>query len=383
MEKLIFIVAGESSGDLHGSNLARALKALCPELKIHGLGGPMMKKAGVEIIYDLTSMAVIGFFEVLANIKKFKKVFNLALDHIASYKPAAVVLIDYPGFNLRLAAEIKKRNIPIIYYISPQVWAWGKKRIKAICQLVDRMIVVFEFEQELYRQHGLKCDFVGHPLLDMVKFQMSPEQLRRHLKIPQENAIISLMPGSRQNEVKLIMPVMLKAGQIIQSQAKKISFLLLASPYVSPDIFDQILKENHLPVIQTKGILNNNSVIYDCLNVSDLALVASGTATLEAAISLTPMAVIYRVNPFSWPLLKLLVKLPYISLVNIVAGRKIINEFLQYQAQPQKIATEALRILNDEVYRNKIREHLNEVKERLGQPGASHRAAEIIMQLIG
>ena len=341
-----------------------------------------MKQAGVDIIYDLTSIAVIGIIEVLANYRKFKQVFNMALDHIDQNRPDAVVLIDYPGFNLRLAAQIKKRNIPVIYYISPQVWAWAQGRAKKISQLVDRMMVIFEFEKDLYLQYGLECDFVGHPLLDTFKPEMNPQMLREKLDIPQENTIISLLPGSRKNEIKHILPTLLKTGQILYKHNPKTSFLLMSSPYVQEKTYLKILQDSDLPIIDPRQILRKDNITSDCLTISDLALVASGTATLETAISQTPLAVIYKIHPLSWPLLKLLVKLPFISLVNIVAKEKIVEEFLQYEATPENISKEALKILENDHYRNELKNNLQKVVQKLGSPGAARRAAEIIIKTI-
>ena len=374
--KKIIIVAGEASGDLHGAKLVGALKSKRNNLKISGFGGRLMEKAGVEIYNDLTPLATVGFVEVFKNLRVFRKAFNQILEKIDTERPELVILIDYPGFNLRLARELKKKSIPVIYYISPQVWAWGRRRIKQVKELVDKMIVVFDFEARLYREAGVNVEFVGHPLLDTVKSGLERKDVFKQLGIPPQNRVITLLPGSREAEVRRMLPLMLKVAKIIAKNLKDVSFVLPESGNVPKYIFKNILGANKLSVYPAFDF------VYEALSVSDLALVASGTATLEAAIIFTPMLIVYKVSFLTWLLLKSLIKIPYIGLVNIVAGEKIVPEFLQYNTRPKDIARDAIDLLDSKERQEEIRASLRKVKNSLGGPGASERAAEIILGYI-
>lgn len=376
MAKKLFFIAGESSGDLHGAHLINNLLAIDSTIETCGIGGPQMKKAGAEIFEDLTDVAVIGFAEVIKNLKRFKAAFNLALNKIEQIKPDAVILIDYPGFNLKIAAQIKKRNIPVIYYISPQVWAWGKRRIQLIKKIVDVMIVVFKFEESLYKENGMNVSFNGHPLIDIVKTNDYKESIIQNHNIDKSKKIISLLPGSRINEVNRILPVMLKSIFIIYNKNKNTQFLIIKSPNLSNQIYEKIMDIENLPV----RLIESDT--YDLLSISDFAMVCSGTATLETAILQIPMLVIYKISFLSWLLIKNLIKIPHIGLVNIVAGKKIVPEFLQYEANGKKIATYVLDLLNDSKKINEIKSDLKLVKTALGTSGASQRTAEYILTFL-
>jgi lipid-A-disaccharide synthase len=373
MSKKLFFIAGESSGDLHGAHLINSIKALDSTIEIYGIGGPQMQKAGAEIFEDLTKVAVIGFVEILKNIKFFKTVFNLALNKIDQIRPDAVILIDYPGFNLKIATEVKKRNIPIIYYISPQIWAWGKKRIELIKKVVDLIIVVFQFEENIYREKGINVAFFGHPLLDIVKPSDYKESIYKNYRLDKSKKIISLLPGSRINEIKYILPIMLESVYLIHNLDKDFQFLIIKSPNVDNEVYKKCISIRNLPV----RLIESDS--YDLISISDFAMVCSGTATLETAILQIPMAVIYKISFISWLLIRNLIKIPSISLVNIVAGKKIVPEFLQYEAKSQKIARYTMNVLNNKTKIIKIKSDLKEVKNSLGIPGASQRTAEYII----
>ncbi len=376
--KKIFIVAGEVSSDLHAANLVKSLKEIYPDIKFFGLGGEKMRQAGVKLIYNLVDLAVVGFFEVLKNLRKFKKIFNIAVEYIDKEKPDLVILVDYPGFNLRMAKEIKKKNIPIIYFICPQVWAWGKSRINLIKKLVDKMIVIFKFEQELYKDYGIEAEFVGHPLLDIVKLTMPASEFKNLLHISEQDKIITLMPGSRESEVTRHLPIMLLAARKIFQELpdKKIQFLMAQAPGLKNELFQTIKNEVSLPITVVKD------KSYDCLNISDLVLVCSGTATLETAIMQKPMVVIYKVSPLTALLLKPMLKIPDIGLVNVVAGKRIVPECVQNKAKPEIIAQEAISILNSSQKITEIKNNLISVKQNLGSPGVSRRTAQIISKFL-
>lgn len=374
--KKIMIIAGEASGDLHGSNLAQAIRKLRPDVEISGIGGPLMAKAGVRLYYDVVSLAVIGFAEILKNLKIFRHIFNSLLATIDNDPPDVIVLIDYPGFNLRFAQQIKKRSIPIIYYISPQVWAWGRNRIKTISTLVDKIIVIFDFEKELYRDYGIDAEFIGHPLLDIVKPTMEIDEAYASFNLQREKPTIGLLPGSRENEIKSHLPILLEAANLIAQEVDGAQFILPRAHTVAPEIFHRELRTNHLPI----QLVSDKT--YDVINVSDLLLVASGTATLEGAILLKPMIIIYKLNFLTWLLARALIKIPYIGLVNVVAGRQICPEFLQYNARSKNIAGSAISLLRDQQKLSAIKQDLIGVKEKLGTPGATMRCAELILKFL-
>jgi len=377
MTKHIVIVAGEPSGDLHASNLIRELKVLQPGLEISGLGGRKMQEAGANLLCNIADSAVMGFTEVLKKIKFFQRLKKQLLAHIESQKPECVILVDFPGFNLRLAQDLKKQGVPVIYYISPQVWAWGQKRIHKIKELVDKMIVIFNFEKELYEKYGLAADFIGHPLLEVVKPSMPKNEFAQHLDIsPDAVKTIAILPGSRKIEVRRILPVLLEAASLIQ-KGLNVQFILPKAPNLDRVTFDEIMRQ--VPGLNLKVTEN---LIYDCLNIADLALVASGTATLETAILQKPMVIVYKVSYLTWLISRALIQIPYIGLVNVVAGRKIAPEFIQFDAIPEKIAKETLRILNSPAVCSSMQAEISKIKESLGAPGASRRAAESILSFI-
>lgn len=371
--KTVLIVAGEASGDQHAANLIREIKTLDPKIKFFGLGGKNLKKEGVDICFDLVSLAVVGLFEVLRHLAKFKQVFNLLLDKVDQEKPELAILVDYPGFNLRLAEELKKRGIPVIYYISPQVWAWGKERIKTIKRVVDRIIVVFKFEEELYKKYGIPVSFVGHPLLDMVRPVLSKEAIANKFGISNKNKTFALLPGSREKEVKTLLPIMLEAARLINMEFPGSQFLLLRSSAVNKDIFDEILRNYKLSVQML------SDATYEGLSISDFAIVASGTATLETAILGIPMVIVYKVSFLTWAYLKMALKIPYIGLVNVVKGKKVIAEFIQYDAKPKSIADYIVNTMKDKDGLVKIRRELSEVISLLGEKGAAVKAAQVVI----
>jgi len=420
MSKKILIIAGEPSADLHGASLIKAILAKSPDTKFIGMGGELMKTAGANLYYDLSKISVIGFAEVIKKLPLYKKIFNGLSLKLDSEKPDAVCLIDYPGFNLRFAKEAKKRHIPVIYYISPQVWAWHKGRIKTIKQIVDKMLVFFEFEKALYEKHGINAAFVGHPLIESVKPSMAKNDALKKFKLTQEQKIIALLPGSRQTEVRKVLPIMLKSAEIIANElchsegAKRpknlkreilrpfgaqddtpVQFIIIKSSIVGMNVYEKILcagawghpagspahfytKSPH--GVPTVSIIDDNR--YDAVNISDFALVASGTATLETAILGVPMALVYKVSFLTWFLARILIKIPYIGLVNVVAEEKIIPEFIQFGANPKKIAGECIDILQSPARISKIKIALAQVKEKLGPSGASANAASEILAFL-
>ncbi|KPK38583.1 MAG: hypothetical protein AMJ78_09770 [Omnitrophica WOR_2 bacterium SM23_29] len=377
MRKTIMIIAGETSGDLHGGSLVSALKEAQPQLRLIGLGGKNMIRAGIESYRKIEDLSIVGLGEVISNLGKFKALFRLLVEKLDSEKPDCVVLIDYPEFNLRFAQEVKKRGIPLVYYISPQVWAWRKGRVKIIKMTVDKMVVVFKFEEEMYKKEGIDVEFVGHPLLDVVKPQFSKDEFIRNNRLNGEEKTVALLPGSREIEVIRNLPTMIRACSLIKKGfGEDVQFVIAKVVGVKDEIYEGILKSYDF---ETTII---EDCPYDCVNISDLVLVASGTATLETAILEKPMLVIYKVSFLTWLMGSVLVKIPNIGLVNIVAGERIVPEFIQFNATPQKIATEAISLLSSSEKSNEIKAKLKTVKDNLGSPQASKRTAQIILGLI-
>ena len=391
MPKKIMIIAGETSGDFHSSSLIRALKKINPGIEIAGIGSQRMREAGAKLLFDTSELSIIGFTGVLANLRKIKKVFNGLLDAIDERPPDAIVLVDYPGFNLKLAREIKKRQIPVIYYISPQVWAWWKGRIKTIRRFVDKMIVVFKFEEALYRDSGVDVSFVGHPLLDTAYPATLREDFLNKSGLSPRRQTIGLVPGSRKMEVERILPILLESARLIKEKSPETQFALLKAPGLPGEVFASVIARSAAiasplrgsqQAAQSPAVTLCENRTYDFLNACDFALVASGTATLETAIMQKPMAVVYKVSFLNWLIARALIKLPFIGLVNVVAGKKIVPEFVQYKAKPRLIAEKALEILGDRERLTKVKADLEKVRQGLGTPGASRRAAEIISRFI-
>jgi len=376
--KHIFIVCGEASGDLNAANLAKAIFEKNPNAKISGVGGKLLKEAGVKIYYDIKDLSVIGLFDVLKKLPKFLFLKKLILKKIKTDKPDAIILVDFSGFNLRLAKAIKK-SIPVIYYISPQVWASRPGRIKTIKKYVDKMVVLFKFEKEFYKKYGIDADYTGHPLLDIARPLMQKEEFIKefHIYDPFEShPIIALLPGSREQEVKRILPLMLKASLLIKQTIDGAQFLIVKSTQVSWDTYHPITHafQKDLKVIEGKT--------YDCLNVADFAIVCSGTATLETAIMQKPFVVIYKMSLLNYLLYLPQIRIPYISLVNILAKKKVVPELIQFKATPRNIYKQVIKLLTNPLEKEQLKKELAQIRSLLGDHGANQRAAGIILDFL-
>ena len=366
------IVAGEESGDMRAASLVRAIKGYAPQVRFFGIAGDRCRKEGVDTFSDITDLAVIGFTEVLKHLPRIKKVFDHAVWKAKEERPDIAILVDYPGFNLRLAVKLKKLGIKVIYYVSPQVWAWKASRVKLIKKCVDRMLVLFPFEEEFYAKHGYKADFVGHPLLDEVRADRRPGDLLNSLGLSEKKPTLTLLPGSREKEISRHLPVMLKAATLLQKKHPQLQVILLQAKNIKDDLFQKYLKSGSKNIKVTKDYYNG-------LNCADFCVVASGTATLETAIMGKPMAVIYRTSWPTWLIARLVIRIPNIALVNIVAGKKIIEELIQTNANPHKIANVISTFLTKPEQARNIRKELAGIRTRLGMPGASQRAAKIVL----
>ncbi|PIQ88827.1 MAG: lipid-A-disaccharide synthase [Candidatus Omnitrophica bacterium CG11_big_fil_rev_8_21_14_0_20_42_13] len=370
--KHIIVVCGEPSGDLNASLLAEGLKKLNPEIKISAIGGELLRKAGAEIFFDIAGISVMGIFDVIRRLPKFFALKKLILKKIAEEKIDAIILLDFSGFNLRLAKAINKK-IPVIYYISPQVWASRPGRIATIKKYISRIIVIFKFEKEFYKKYGVDAEFVGHPLLDIVKPIQEKNEFLKRCGLYENKATIALLPGSRKSEVKNILPIMAKSAELINQKMPNLQFVIARSHNVELNIYKEIIDNFKIDAAIIEGRT------YDCLNIADFALVCSGTATLETAIMQKPFVIVYRMNLLNYLLYRPQVKLPYIGMVNIVAGKKIIPEFIQFNTNPEKIAETVLGILSDETKLSQIKKGLSETSFLLGPSNAAASAAGIIL----
>lgn len=373
--KQILIVCGEASGDLQSGELAKAIKKIDPQIKISGIGGDSLKKSADEIYCDIRQLSVFGFFDAVKKLPKFIALKELILKKINETSAQGIILVDFSGFNLRLAKAINKR-IPVIYYVSPQVWASRSGRIQTIKKYVSKMVVLFKFEEDFYLRHNIKVDFIGHPLLDIVKPKTAKDEFLGEIKFSRSNTTIALLPGSRKQEIKNILPIMLETARLINKKINKTQFIIAKSAQVDFSVYDR-LTENpgfDLKIVEART--------YDCLEAADFALVCSGTATLEAAIMQKPFFIIYKMSRLNYLLYRPQVKIPFIGMVNIVAGKKVIPEFIQSRAMPEKIALEATALLNNPFKMDEMIKGLAEVKSQLGSPGAASRGAKIILNYL-
>ena len=369
----IMLVAGEASGDMHGAELAREIRRRVPDVEIYGFGGGQMITAGVDVVQDLVSHAVIGVAEALRKLGDFYRIFKRAEALLANRRPDVLVLIDFPDMNFRIAARAKALGIRVVYYISPQVWAWRRGRVRTLKRIVDRMLVVFPFEESIYLDAGVPVTFVGHPLLDLARPETDPAKARTRLLGAGEGPLISLLPGSRAQEIEMLLPVLCQAAKLIRTQKSGAVFFIPLARTVSRERVEAILRAEGLEA----ELVTREP--YACRAAADLALVASGTATLETAILGVPLLIVYRMHWLSYVLARLFVKMPYFGLANVVAGQKAAPEFLQGQVTPAALAQAALGLLSGSAA-DRQRSIWNQVRGRLGGPGAAGRAAEEVVR---
>jgi len=366
----ILIVAGEASGDLHGAGLARYLKEFSPAAVLLGAGGRKMREAGVDIVAETTSHAAVGIVEAFHNLHHYTKLYRTLQSVLKSRRPDVVVLIDFPDFNLRFAERVHDHGIPIAYYISPQIWAWRSGRLKDIKRLVSKMIVILDFEEQLYRDAGMDAVFVGHPLLDSLPTP-DREAIRREFG---GKPLIGLLPGSRRKQFSALFPLLLKTAELISAELPESRFIVGCAEGIDRAGAEKLAAKVKIPV----RLLWNRTA--DVQAASDLLLTASGTSTLEAALHGTPMIVTYKLNPLTAATLGPLIKIKTYALVNIVAGKPIMPEYYQSKAKPGPIAREALSIIKGGRLES-MRVDLADVRRKLGAPGASRRAAAEVLKV--
>ncbi|MBT5551025.1 MAG: lipid-A-disaccharide synthase [Nitrospina sp.] len=366
------IIAGEASGDLHGSNLVSALKVLLPHARFSGMGGARMREAGVETLFGIERMGTVGVVEVLGEFDHYYKVYRALMKEIASRRYDAVILIDYPTLNLRLAKQGRRFSCPVLYFISPQIWAWRKGRIRDIRESVAKMFVILPFEEKLYLDAGVDAEFLGHPFIDMVHPSRSREESRKKYSLGSEVKTIGLLPGSRMNEINSLLDVMIEAGEKIQQELGSCQFLLPVADSIDPDLIRQRLGTNSLGIQLVEG------EPYDVMNSCDMLIIASGSATLEAGIIGCPMVIIYKLNPLTYLLAQLLVDAPLVGLVNIVAEEEVVPELIQNKVTAENISNEALKVLQVPEKEQAVRERLLKIRDSLGEPGVMQVVAKRI-----
>lgn len=379
--KTVMIVAGESSGDLYGSLLAKALKKMWPDVRLVGIGGEKMAAAGVEIKAGLTS--ALGLTEVISSINRIRSSLKAAKKSLIDNSPEVVVLIDYPDFNFRVGRAAKKHGIKVLYYVSPQVWAWRKGRVKTMTEFVDRMAVILPFEEELYKKAGIPCEFVGHPAMEEIEqYEAANLKSKRSALCTPHSALkdplIALLPGSRPNELKTLLPVFIDVATRLKRDLPACRLVLPLAPNIDIAAYSEYITR-----LEQEGVEVSRGKAIEALVSSDAAVIASGTATLQAALLAAPMVVVYKLSPLTYSIGKNILKVKYISLANIIAGRGILPELIQGRVNASEITGELKRILTDSKYRTDMISSLEEIRGAFSGRSPSQRVAEMTGELAG
>ena len=370
----ILISAGEASGDLYAGGVTRGIKQLNPEAEVFGMGGDCLREAGGEVLFDIKDHSLMGFVEVLKKLPDVWKLRNAFIDLMEKRKPDVLLTIDYPGFNMRLAKLAKERGINVVYFIAPQVWAWRPGRAADVAKVTDKIACIFPFECDFYKSYGADIEFIGHPLVDTVKPSLSRKEAEELAGKRTGHPLILLMPGSREMEIQRLLPVMLDAVKILKQKRPELDFAIPRAATIAKEILEDSVRQAGLNIRLIEG---HN---YDVMSVADLAIVTSGTVTLEAAMCGLGCEILYKSSPVSFWIAKRVVKIPNIGLPNIVAGRQIDPELLQDDCTPENISSTALELLEPERFAQ-LQRDLQEVKEKLGEPGAVKRVAELVLRM--
>ncbi len=370
----LLVSCGEPSGDLYAAELTRHLRRRISDIEVFGLGGDRLEAEGARLLAHVRDVAVVGLLEVLRHVRRLHAVFRAVLHEVDRERPAAAVLVDYAGFNLRLARKLKARGVPVAYYVSPQVWAWRSGRLRTIRETVSHMMVIFPFEEALYREAGVPVTFVGHPLVDLVRPAPDPAAFVASAGLDPSRPVIAVLPGSRPQEVAYNLSPLAGALRILATRRPELQFGLAVAPGLDPSTFARAFEG--LSVVPLAG------QTHGLMSAATLGLVASGTATVEAALVGMPMVVVYRLSPVTYALGRPFVRVPHYAMVNLIAGRRVVKEMIQRDFTPEAVAREALALLDDPAARAALRMGLGQVRQRLGPPGASGRAAEVVAGLI-
>ncbi|MQA28262.1 MAG: lipid-A-disaccharide synthase [Luteitalea sp.] len=378
----LLLSCGEPSGDLYAGALTCELRSLAPGIEVSGLGGPQFAAAGGRLIADFRGLAVTGLTEAIAKVPQSLRTLRRMVDAARDHRPDALVVIDFPDFNFPLARRIKRLGIPIVYYIAPQIWAWRSGRIKTIRRIADRVVVIFPFEEAIYRDSGVPVEFVGHPLVDLARPSSPRAPFLTRLGLAPEAPTVAVLPGSRPNEVRRILPDLVAAARLVRGRLPRAQFVFARAPNLDDRLFEgaRRLSDSASPPAFSIIVEGESDAV---LASADLALVASGTATVQTALHDTPMVVVYRLSPLTYRLGRPLVKVDTFAMVNLIAGERVVPELIQDAFTPEAVAAEGLSMLTDAGRAARIREGLKRVRARLGGPGASRRAAEVILQVAG
>jgi lipid-A-disaccharide synthase len=368
------MVAGESSGDMYGADVARALFRRFPGCRVYGLGGQRMHEAGVELVSDIRHTAVVGPFEALTQLGKLYAVFRRLANAVEANPPTAAILIDFPDFNLRLAKRIKAAGTPIVYYISPQVWAWREGRVRQIRELVDKMLVIFPFEEEIYRKAGVPVEFVGHPLIESVRATKTKDEFCRTWNLDPKRPIVAILPGSRRKEIQYILPTLCESIERIVSAKPDTQFVLPLAPNLDRRLIDGIVQQRPVTVVTDDA--------YNAIRYARAAIVASGTATLETALLGTPEVIVYRISGATWFLGKFLLKVRLFGIVNIILGEEVAPELFQDKFTPDLVSRAAIKLMDDVWIQSRIRGKYELLRKSLGGGNAPQRVAEAVARVL-
>ena len=372
--KFVLMVAGEASADQYGAALVKEIRLREPDIVFWGIGGKRMGEAGVRILFTPEEMAVVGLTEVIPRISKIFTASRVLQRILKRNRPDLLLLLDYPDFNIRLAGKAARYGIPVLYYISPQIWAWRKRRIRKIRERVDRMAVILPFEESFYQGEGIEVEYVGHPILDIRSDALRDQHTSS--KTDLSDPVLALVPGSRSEEVRSLLPEMLSAAALLQKSYPTLRCVIPLAPTIDEKMVIQAVSESSVPVVLSKKGL------YATLGECQAVIAASGTVTLEIALLAKPMVVVYQLSRISYAVAKRVIKVPSISLVNLVAGRKVVPELIQNDARAEKMAVETAKLLQDSAEREKMVKDLQEVSELLGEKGASARTAKIALEMM-
>ena len=366
----LLISCGEASGDLYGAELVRHLRDQVPGLDTFGLGGDRLQAEGASLLAHVRDLAVVGLLEVVSHLRDLRAVFRRVVAEAERCRPDAAVLVDYPDFNLRLARELHRRGIPVIYYVSPQLWAWRRGRIHDIRESVARMLVIFPFEEALYRDAGVPVSFVGHPLVSLVHPPADPATVRRELGLDPDRPVVALLPGSRAKEVAHNLPPMAESVDALAAARPGLQFVAAVAASLDPALIRRGLGDRAVTIAHDRT--------HAALSAATAAIVASGTATVDAALLGAPMVVVYRLSPWTYRLGRRFVRVPYYAMVNLIGGRRVVPELIQGDFTADHVRAEIVPLLDDTETRRQMQRDLREVREKLGAPGASARAAAAV-----
>jgi lipid-A-disaccharide synthase len=370
----LLLSCGEPSGDLYGAELVRRLRESVPDLDVFGLGGDRLRAEGSRLTAHVRELAVVGLLEVVSHLPRLRRVYRALLDEADAARPDLAVLIDYPDFNLRLARQLQKRGIRVYYYVSPQVWAWRRGRLRGMRETVSRMLVIFPFEEAVYREAGIPVTFVGHPLVDLVRPAPDRDAFLRGCGLDPARPVVAVLPGSRPKEIAHNLEALAGAVDLLRERKPELQFLVALAPSIDAAPLKRAFARSGARLVQDAA--------HSVLGAATLALVASGTATVEAALLGVPMVVVYRISRLSYRLGRPFVSVPHFAMVNLIAGRAVVPELMQSDFTPERVAAAAARLLEDPERREAMRRDLAEVRHRLGDPGASSRAAALVAEAL-